>query len=104
MYLPIYFGRAEIICLQTPHTALTYDQCQTQKYYEVPHGDGHRGVDGRRFAVPVKSTACFPSLRERHHVFHTYIGCIHGILFKALKRGCHAKGKVLALSLEQSCN
>ena len=45
------------------------DRRETRDYYGAPHGECHKGVDGRRVAAPVESAARFPSLTENDAMF-----------------------------------
>ena len=48
------------------------DRRKTPDYHGDPHGDSHRGVDGRPFASPAKRAARFPSFTEKDAMFRTF--------------------------------
>ena len=77
---------------------LARDQCQTWKYYEAPHGDGHKGVDRRRFAAPAKSAARFSSVTENGAMFFIHLRSVYtGFQLLNVSKRCHAKGGAFAL-------
>ena len=45
------------------------DRREIRDYYDAPHEECHKGVDGRRVAAPVESAARFSSLTENNAMF-----------------------------------
>ena len=84
---------------------LARDQCQTWKYYEAPHGDGHKGVDRRRFAAPAKSAARFPPLQKMAPCFSfVYDLCIRGSSYLTFQNAAMPKGERSRSAMLQCCS
>ena len=66
----IYFGRA-VLSARKLLLQRACDRRETRAYYGAPHGECHKRADGRRVITPIYmgSTALFPSLTKRRHVF-----------------------------------
>lgn len=68
IYLYSYYLVELDVCSQTPLAAGVWSSWNTE-LLRVPHGDGHIGVDGRRFAMSEKSAARISTFTGKDTMF-----------------------------------
>ena len=84
-HYPLYNSVELDLSVRKLLTQLAYDRHETPGYYGTPHGGGHSGVDGCRFAASRKCAARFPSVTEKDAMFLNVYG-LHTLDFGLLIR------------------